>query len=185
MKYHVLIFYFKHLSNLFGSKPKFEHPLITGCQGFRMDRPDCLAGLEEHELFGQSEDRVIIENSSLLGPEVPRSSEGRRDFFSRRENLQKYYFETDYIYTFEFYCNFFSPTRFRFEITPFFSFDLIPYFNGCPLFFAMAKEKSSGDFIFATEIWHKRLLEFEVVKEKGVIARSLSRKKRKKKTAST
>ena len=127
MKYHVLIFYFKHLSNLFGSKPKFEHPLITGCQGFRMDRPDCcLAGLEEHELFGQSEDRVIIENSSLLGPEVPRSSEGRRDFFSRRENLQKYYFETDYIYTFEFYCNFFSPTRFRFEITPFFSFDLIP-----------------------------------------------------------
>jgi hypothetical protein len=27
---------------------------------------------------------------------------------------------------------------------------------------AMAKEKDSGDYLFATEMWHHRLLQFEV-----------------------
>lgn len=29
------------------------------------------------------------------------------------------------------------------------------------LFMAMAKEKESGEFLWATEVWHSRLLDFE------------------------
>lgn len=30
------------------------------------------------------------------------------------------------------------------------------------LFFAMAKIKDSEDYLFATELWHKRILEYDV-----------------------
>jgi len=29
------------------------------------------------------------------------------------------------------------------------------------LFFAMAKDKDSGEYLFATEVWHRRLLDYE------------------------
>jgi hypothetical protein len=29
------------------------------------------------------------------------------------------------------------------------------------LFFAMAKDKDSGEYLLATEIWHRRLLDYE------------------------
>jgi hypothetical protein len=40
------------------------------------------------------------------------------------------------------------------------SVDTIPYFNGYPLFLSMAKIKSTGDYLWATEIWNKRLLDY-------------------------
>ncbi len=96
--------------------------------------------------MGEGERGDIIEDCSLLQYNnrngngigdmqvVPKySPEKRRKFFCIKENLEKYYFEPhDYVYTFDFYANFFSPARHRLEITPFFSFDLIPYFNGQP-----------------------------------------------------
>jgi hypothetical protein len=117
---------------LFAQKPRFEHPLICGCQGFRIDEGH--ADLHApHQLIGEDEHGQIIENTQILGKEVPKSSERRRNYFSKLENLKKYYFEpATYIYTFEFYSNWFSPMRHRIEIAPLFSFDLVQYFNGCP-----------------------------------------------------
>jgi hypothetical protein len=86
----------------------------------------------DNSIIGENDTGGIIENTTILGDQVPNSSEQRRKFFSKLENLQNFYFETEYLYTFEFYSNFFSPTKHRIELAPFFSFDLIPYFNGIP-----------------------------------------------------
>jgi hypothetical protein len=134
-------------SDLFAKEPRFEHPLICGCQNFRVDTISSYEAVEGDRLLGEGERGEIIEDCSLLHrcnhndngidddlQVVPQCSpEKRRKFFCNKENLEKYYFEPhDYVYTFDFYANFFSPARHRLEITPFFSFDLIPYFNGQP-----------------------------------------------------
>jgi len=144
---------------LFSDEPRFEHPLLAGCQHFRVDRPEDIGGIPESHFYGVGEDGDIIENTILLGDvEVPQDGLARRKYFSKNSNLAKYHFETDFVYTFDFFSNFFVPSRYRLELTPFFSIDLIPYFNGYPLFMSMAKEKASGKYLWATEMWHKRLL---------------------------
>lgn len=166
--------------DLFADKPRFEHPLINGCQYFRVDKLSSLDGVSDDKLFGEGEQGTIVEECSLLGPAVPKSSEKRRKFFSKQENLEKYYFEPDeYVYTFDFYANFFTPARHRLEITSFFSIDLIPYFNGQPLFMAMAKMKKSGEYLWATETWHKRLLEYDV--KEGLLKKMFGGSKKSKK----
>ncbi|KAL7515414.1 hypothetical protein ACHAXN_013103 [Cyclotella atomus] len=145
--------------DLFCQEPRFEHPLIAGCQSFRVDRPE---NVDQNDIHGIDNDGNIIEDTSLLSdPAVPQDGVARRKYFSKNCNLERFYFETEHVYTFDFYANFFSPARHRLELTPFFSVDLIPYFNGYPLFMSMAKDKRTGEYFWATEIWHKRLLKFD------------------------
>lgn len=147
---------------MFSEAPRFEHPLLAGCQSFRIDRPEDIEGLPVSELHGIGEDGNVIENTALLeDDDIPQDGVARRKYFSKNCNLERYYYETEFIYTFDFFANFFSPARHRLELTPFFSIDLIPYFNGYPLFMSMAKEKTSGEYLWATEMWHKRLLNFD------------------------
>lgn len=142
-------------------EPFFLHPLLAGCQHFRIDE------VEENnstgdELCGISSDGEVIEDTTLLNDNsIPQDGAGRRKFFSKSSNLCRYFFEPDLIYTFDFYSNFFSPTKFSLEMGPLLSFDTICYLNGQPLFLAMAKDKSSGEYLWATEMWHKRLLNYE------------------------
>ena len=119
-------------SDLFADKPRFEHPLICGCQYFRVDSISSFNEVKADKLLGEGARGEIIEDCSLLGDAIPKCPEKRRKFFCKQENLQNYYFEPAYVYTFDFYANFFSPARHRLEITPFFSIDLVPYFNGQP-----------------------------------------------------
>ena len=79
-------------SDLFSERPRFESPLISGVQGFRVEECDH----EDSPHFGESERGEIKECSRLLGGNFPQSSEGRRKFFSKKENLEKYYFEKHY-----------------------------------------------------------------------------------------
>lgn len=116
---------------MFSEEPKFEHPLLAGCQSFRIDRPEDIR--DENSIHGVGEDGNVIEDISILNDlTVPEDSVARRKYFSKISNLEKFHFETDFIYTFDFYANFFSPARHRLELTPFLSVDLIPYFNGYP-----------------------------------------------------
>lgn len=165
--------------DLFCQEPRFEHPLIAGCQNFRVDNPIDTEQLPIDKLLGQDSRGGIIENTMILkDSSVPKESEQRRKFFSKKENLESHYFEPGLIYTFEFYANFFSPPRYRLEITPFFSSDITPYFNGYPLFMAMAKDKSTGEFLWATEMWHKSLIEYDI--QPGFISKFLGSRKSKK-----
>lgn len=159
--------------DLFSKEPRFEHPLLAGCQYFRIDRPE--DGLPDNDMHGVGDDGNIIEDTSLLEDDsIPRDGVARRKHFAKSSNLERHYFEPDLVYTFDFFANFFSPARHRLELTPFFSVDLIPYFNGYPLFMSMAKEKDSQAYLWATELWHKRLLNFD--ESPGRMARFFSSK---------
>eukprot|EP00986_Skeletonema_menzelii_P020590 scaffold31714_cov148-Skeletonema_menzelii.AAC.4 len=141
-------------------KPFFRHPLIAGCQHFRIDKVTDFSA--EDELHGISTDGNVIEDTCLLNDaKIPQDGAGRRKFFSKNSNLSRFYFEPDLMYTFDFYSDFFSPTKFSLEMAPLLSIDIMRYFNGYPLFLSMAKDKSKGEYLWATEIWHKRLLNYE------------------------
>jgi len=97
---------------------------VAGCQAFRVDH------IDDRSL--DSENRIEEDTTLLADPSIPKGAEKRKIFFSKKTNLERFHFETDLLYTFDFYANFFSPSRHRLEITPFFMIDLIPYFNGYP-----------------------------------------------------
>ena len=156
--------------DLLSGRPHFEHPMLSGCQGFRVDRPEDLVGLLNDDMHGIGTDGNLIEDTSLLGDSaIPRDAITRRKYFAKTSNLEKYYFEPDFVYTFDTYVNFFSPARYRMELTTFFSVDVIPLFNGYPLFMAMAKDKDSGEYLWATEMWSQRLLNYD--EKHGFLAR--------------
>ena len=157
---------------LFCNEPRFEHPLLAGCQHFRIDHQQDLVGLPDNQLHGIGDDGNVIEDTTNLNKTthintiVPQDGVARRKFFSSNTNLEQFYFEPDdLVYTFDFFANFFSPVRHRLELTPFFSIDLIPYFNGYPLYLSMAKikcdESEDTQYLWATEMWHKRLLNYD------------------------
>jgi len=151
---------------LFCNEPRFDHPLLAGCQHFRIDHQQDLVGLPDNQLYGIGDDGNVIEDTSTILQGVPQDGVARRKFFSSNTNLEQFYFEPDdLVYTFDFFANFFSPVRHRLELTPFFSIDLIPYFNGYPLYLSMAKikcdESEDTQYLWATEMWHKRLLNYD------------------------
>jgi len=144
--------------------------LSSGCQHFRIDRPEDLEGLLDEDMHGVSEDGSVIEDTHLLEDDsVPQDGVARRKYFAKNCNLERYYFEPEFVYTFDTFVNFFSPARYRMELTTFFSVDVIPLFNGYPLFMSMAKEKDSAEYFWATEMWHQRLLNYD--EKPGPLAR--------------
>jgi hypothetical protein len=156
--------------DLLSNEPMIEHPLLSGCQHFRIDRPEDLEGLLDEDMHGVSEDGSVIEDTRLLDDDsVPQDGVARRKYFAKNCNLERYYFEPEFVYTFDTFVNFFSPARYRMELTTFFSVDVIPLFNGYPLFMSMAKEKDSAEYFWATEMWHQRLLNYD--EKPGPLAR--------------
>jgi len=161
-------------SRLAGDKPKFEHAIINGCQHFRVEDPNQKGAI--FNLMTDAEDGNIVEENSLLNdPSVPKDGEKRKKYFAKLENLVKFHYETEYVYTFNFYANFFNMAKYSFELTPFVSIDLAPFFNGYPIYMAMLKDSSSDENIIATEIWHKRLLDYD--QKPGLLARIFANKK--------
>jgi len=159
--------------DLESGEPKFEHPLLAGCQLFRIDDPQRSRVPDIASFHFKSE---LMEDSSLLGDaSVPQESQARRKYFSQTENLSKFYFEPGLIYTFDFYSNFFSPKRYALEMNSFFHVSLMPFFNGYPIFMALAKHKQSGFFLWGTEMWHSRLLNYD--EKPSALARIFSSKK--------
>ena len=55
----------------------------------------------------------------------------------------------------------------------FFSDNVIP-FNGYSLLMSMAKEKDNGEYFWATEMWHQRLLNYD--EKPGPLARFFTEK---------
>jgi len=161
-------------SKLGSETPKFEHAIINGCQHFRVEDPS-----QENLIFNLTTDAkngtIIEENALLNDPNVPKDGEKRKRYFAKLENLEKFYYETEYVYTFNFYANFFNMSKYAFEVTPFMSLEIAPFFNGYPIFMAMLKDSSDETYILATELWHKRLLDFN--QKPGLFARLFANKK--------
>ena len=60
-------------------------------------------------MYGVGDDGNVIEDTSLMNDDsIPQDGVARRKFFSSVSNLERYYFETDLVYTFDFvsilYC---------------------------------------------------------------------------------
>jgi hypothetical protein len=108
---------------------------VSGCQSFRVEElTDAIKAtrVKGHFLIGENEKGEVEEDTRLLGDEVPRDGDKRRKYFSRKKNAEQYYFEPGLLYTFDFYCNFFSPPKYSLELGPLFRPDVGPYFNGYP-----------------------------------------------------
>ena len=161
--------------DLLSDEPRIEHPLLSGCQHFRIDRPEDLEGVLDEDMHGIGEDGNVIEDTRLLGDDsVPQDGIARRKYFAKNCNLERFHFEPGFVYTFDTYVNFFSPARYRMELTTFFSVDVVPLFNGYPLLMSMAKEKDNGEYFWATEMWHRRLLNYD--EKPGPLARLFTEK---------
>eukprot|EP00592_Proboscia_alata_P008141 CAMPEP_0194367070 /NCGR_PEP_ID=MMETSP0174-20130528/15173_1 /TAXON_ID=216777 /ORGANISM="Proboscia alata, Strain PI-D3" /LENGTH=350 /DNA_ID=CAMNT_0039142639 /DNA_START=79 /DNA_END=1131 /DNA_ORIENTATION=+ len=158
--------------DLDSSTPYFEHSLVSGCQHFRADN----ANTENEDglapLSYINDEGDVIEDTSLVGIGIPKDPEKRKKYFSKRKNLEKYYFQPGLVYTFDFYANFFNPKNHSLELTKFFCIDISPYFNGYPIFLAMARDKETGNYLWATEMWHERLLHID--QKPRMMARILS-----------
>ena len=95
--------------DLFCDEPRFEHPLLAGCQHFRVDKPRDVEDIPDCDMYGVGDDGNVIEDTSLMNDDsIPQDGVARRKHFSSASNLERYYFETDLVYTFDFvsilYC---------------------------------------------------------------------------------
>ena len=75
----------------------------------------------------------IDDNLELLDPDLIKMSvSNRKRYFSNNENLQKYSFNPDYIYSFTFYQHILNVHTFEIE-TPFYNYDLLEIIGPQPL----------------------------------------------------
>eukprot|EP00957_Ditylum_brightwellii_P135178 10306421-Ditylum_brightwellii.AAC.1 len=76
-------------SDLLSEEPRFEHPLIAGCQCFRVDRIEAFGETSEGIPFEEIFEKKLVEDTRLLGDSrIPQESDARRKFFSKKKNLE-------------------------------------------------------------------------------------------------
>jgi len=142
--------------DVFADTPFFLSPLVNTVQGFAVESPE-----NKQDVYGTEESRFTIEeNTDLLGPEVPKDGEKRRKYFAVSENLEKYHFEPNLVYTFDYYQHFLDIPSLKFVVTSFLKFDISGIVGPQPLQLSMAKSMDGDGYFWNFEIWHKKLLEF-------------------------
>jgi len=82
--------------------------IFSKLKGFAVEKPE-----EAQDIFGDPSLRwAIREDTSLLNdPDVPTNGDKRRKYFGIQENLEKYHFEKDLVYTFDYYQHYFDSTQ--------------------------------------------------------------------------
>ena len=143
------------IKDVFCDTPYFLSPLVNTCQGFAVETDET-----KQNVFGSPKNRwSIVEDTKLLGPEVPRDSEKRRKYFAVASNLEKYWFEPDLFYTFDYFQHFMDMSCMRFIVTNFLGFDCSGIVGRQPLQLSMAKDMDGGGHFWNFEIWHKAFME--------------------------
>jgi len=151
------------LCDVYADEPYFLSPLVNTCQGFAVERPS-----EVQDIFGQEKNKWnLVEDTTLLGDGVPRNAEKRRKFFAVQENLEKYYYETDLTYTFDYYQHYLDMATMNFVVTSFLKFDVSKYVGRQPIQIAIAKHMESEDYFWNFEVWHKNFMKDEDDKKKA------------------
>jgi hypothetical protein len=152
--------------DLKGEKPYFLSPLVCTAQKIVMNKP----GDEPSISYGIES---IEENMALLGPLFPKmSSHKRKVYFSKKENLNKYSFNPDLMYTFDFFQHRLNLATFMIDLG-FIKYDLRNLLMSRPIQIMAVEwegpgkkgEKKGGEdieqdwkFIYNVEIWHKRCI---------------------------
>ncbi|GMH52103.1 hypothetical protein TrRE_jg13330, partial [Triparma retinervis] len=146
------------------TQPYFLSPLVNTVQGFAVETPSTAQDI----VGSPSSKYTLVENTVLLGPSVPRDSEKRRKYFAVQENLSKHHFETDLVYTFDYYQHFLDMPTLKFVVTSFLKFDISGIVGPQPLQLSMAKSMDGEGYYWNFEIWHEKLLTFHKEEEERV-----------------
>jgi hypothetical protein len=145
------------LQDVFSDTPYFLSPLVNTCQGFAVEKDGGVQSVE-----GEERNKwAIVENTELLGDEVPRDGEKRRKFFAKQENLERFYFDTDKTYTFDYYQHYMDMNSMKFVVTSFLQFDVSRIIGKQPMQLSMAKNMDGSGYFWNFEVWHKTLMDGE------------------------
>jgi len=101
----------------------------------------------------------VLACHTLLGDEVPKDGPARRKFFAVEENLSRYFFETDYVYTFDYYQHYMNFATMNFEVSSYLKFATAKMVGDQPLILSMAKDLETSKYIWNFELWHSQMVE--------------------------
>ena len=142
-------------ADVFAEEPYFLSPLVNTCQGFAVERPS-----DKQDILGSASNKwTIKENTALLGAEVPRDGEKRRKFFATSQNLERFFFEPDLVYTFDYYQHYMDMKTMKFIVTSFLQFDVASVLGKQPMQLSMAKHMDGDGYFWNFEVWHNSLVE--------------------------
>jgi len=144
---------FKH--DVFSETPFFLSPLLCTCQGFAVERPG-----EQQDVFGLPEHRWAIQENTLLldDPDVPKNGDKRRKYFGHQANLEKYHFEPDLVYTFDYYQHYFDATQMNLDLSSFLRFDATRILGEQALQLSMAKDITTNEYLWNFDMLHASLV---------------------------
>jgi hypothetical protein len=134
-----------------GNNPKMLAPLAGTSQVVRADKPG-------YEPSIVSEDGVE-ENCRLLGGIFARdkdvSSSARKSHFANPKRGAKYMFDTETVYTFDFYQNLLNVNTYSLDLG-IANINLSPILNGQPI--QSLCKTTEGRYLWSFQIWHESLL---------------------------
>mmetsp|Transcript_4835 Transcript_4835/g.6229 ORF Transcript_4835/g.6229 Transcript_4835/m.6229 type:complete len:728 (-) Transcript_4835:265-2448(-) len=135
-------------SDLFGQKPYFLSPLVLTAQKMRADRgePQAVTDFEIEEEMG------LILGEQYIGKN---DDKGRKKTFGGAGALANTYFDTDLVYTFDYFQQFLRSDQFALDLGVKL-LDLSHYLGEQPLLLTMAKDLESGEYLWKFELWHER-----------------------------
>jgi len=149
--------FFPYLQISLGERASALAPVLVDCRRMKVSRRNtasCGEGRErELELHG------VEEETTLLGgyfAQKPRTSRERMRYFKSKQNLEKFWFDPDLDYTFEFYQNNLSFTDYKLHFG-FFSVGIGRIIKGNPVQF-LIKSSSTREYLCYFQFWSARLL---------------------------
>ncbi|KXZ48705.1 hypothetical protein GPECTOR_26g608 [Gonium pectorale] len=148
------------------SSPSLLMPLIASAQLVNVSepgtQPPAMACPEDVRLFcPQLTARRATaggggDASGAASASQPASSEARRRYFTSPRNRAGLVYDTRRVWTFHFWQQFVDLSTYKLDFSGL-SYDLVRHLDGQPLQI-MAKDESSGRYLYNVSVWHERLL---------------------------
>lgn len=147
--------------NLEVPKPYVLSPLMSTMQAISVSRQG-----EENSISSNSD--LTEEDLSLLDPEFKEmSSSDRKTYFSKKENLNKYYFDPSFVYTFNFYQDLLDMSTFEVALG-FARIDISRFLGPLPISIMAAVvdlgegrvDEIEPEYLYHLEVWHEKSFQY-------------------------
>ena len=144
--------------NLTGNKPYILSPLASAAQKIIVSMPGDEPSVSKNIYF--SEEDMVLQSKDFENMDRIK----RRAYLSKRANLNKYYFETDLVYTFDFYQHLINLSTFKLELG-FIKYDITKILGFRPVQIMAVEfdptqsgqtEPEKWPFLYNFEVWHRR-----------------------------